>query len=269
MSQIGWAGPVSIAQVGATSLPGDHVGVIQCKGDGSPSCGQMADSWPQASKVASFLSAAKLDPSDPDGVILRAFSAGGSMFKRVLLGDDAGRVRVVALSDATYTDWASPGNPTPPEGFVRFGLEALKGDRMLVATASSAPNGKMPNGSQTLEALKNEIERRSGVSFREGGNIPGMPTQPMRLWTHGSVILADYGNLTTHTQHATKLAAPLWENVIVPWLGGSAPVKPGPQVPPGPMIADELAPWVLALIGSGCAVAGFYIANNIRNRIST
>ncbi len=261
MSQIVWLGPVAKSQVGVTSRDGDRVGFIQCKGDGSPSCGQIADSWPQATKIASLLAAAKLDPADPDDVILRAFSAGGSAIKRALLGEDAQRVRAVILSDATYSDWGSPGQPTPPEGFVRFGLEALKGDRMLVATASSAPNGKMPNGSQTLEALKNELERRSGVVLVEGGSIPGVSTQPVRMWSSGSVLLADYGNLTTHTQHATVLAPLIWSNVVVPWLDSGSPAQPGPPVPPGPSLPSQLGEcmpaWAIALIALSAIGAGF------------
>ncbi len=273
MTQIVWIGPVSIAQVGDTSLPGAKTGFIQCKGDGTPTCGQIADAWP-STKVASMLGAAQLEPSDSGDVVMRAFSAGGSTAKRVCLGSDWQRLTAVVLSDATYTSWASPGVPLAPEGFVKFALSALDGNKAFIATASSTPNNNLPNGSLTLFAIKDEIEKRSGIKFNELTSIDGMPVQPVKAWSYGSVLLADYGILVTHSQHATLLAQPIWQNVVRPWLLGPpkvGPIEPSPSKTPihvpvaqtGDIGAVPLYYWAMA--GAG-AFAGAMAVKMISGR---
>jgi hypothetical protein len=111
-------------------------------------------------------------------------------------------------------------------GFVAFGLEAIAGRKLLVATASIAPNtfggGNKPNGAQVLDALRAELERQSGQSFQTLASLPGVDEAPERAWTLGGVYLADFGSTFTHAQHATSVAPRVWDALVRPWLEGTS-----------------------------------------------
>lgn len=248
MTAVAWLGPVSPAlQVPDATLPGIAARAVTCKGDGSPSCAQIAESWTDGSgrKLPNALRQLGLTEADLP-LYLGAFSAGGSAVKRLLLDSrDRAPVSAVHLADATYTDWAKPGQPLPPEGFVRFALDALAGNKLFVATASSSPNGSLPSGSQTLASMKAEIELRSGAPLVEGGTLPGLPVQPERLWRSpgGTVILADYAGRISHGDHANKLAGPVWVHLVQPFAaGGVLPPSPNgggaPPAPPPPVVGS-------------------------------
>lgn len=219
-----WTGPVNLAQAGAgATVPGASRLNIPCTGDGSdggPTCGTRADSW------------GTLPGTQPgDELFLGAFSAGGSGLKRFLLHPEArAQTRALMLADATYTDWASPGKPLAPEGFVLFGLDALAGDKMFVATCSASPNKNMPNGSQTLESIRLEIERRSGRTFTEvDPSSLGVSPPPVRAWRLGNNILfADYQMTVPHGGQV-GIASQYWQNVLTPWLDGVRPGAPAPE----------------------------------------
>ena len=266
MTSVLWSGPFAPFQAPGATIPGAALASLPCKGDGSPSCGQIANAMVDAEgrRLPNLLRSGliipepgpPIDSEDPD-LCLGAFSAGGSLVKRVCLSAaDRAAIRVVALADATYAGWLPNGQPEAPEGFVLYALDALTGPHLVVATASSSPNGQHPNGSQVLEAIKNEVERRSGLAFEEGGELVGVDPQPARVWHLGGVVLADYQGLVTHGQHATVLAPQIWQNVIAPWLAGET--RPGPrETAPAPPPEDPWWPNALALlVAAGAGYAG-------------
>lgn len=215
-----WLGPVNLQQVSGVAAPNTQSINITCTGDGSPSCAEIAEGFTDASgrKLPSLL--VSKGQSSSSVATIGAFSAGGSIAKRLALHpSDRGQIQAMLLSDATYTDWKAPGQPNPPEGFVLYGLSSIMDPHLFVATASSSPNKNLPNGSQTLESIKNEIERRSGLQFAESdpNTFPTDP-KPERVWKLGAVIFADYGSRASHGEHATKLAPQVWKNVLEPWL---------------------------------------------------
>ncbi len=216
-----WTGPVNLMQVPGATVPGAVILNVQCTGDGTPNCAQMVDVNASGRSLWSVVKDLKPD----DEVFIGAFSAGGSVAKRVVLSpEDIAQTRAVMLADATYTSWASSGVPLPPEGFVLFGLAAITGPHFFVATSSSFPNKDLPSGSQTLDAIRKEIERRSGQTF-EPITVPGISPQPVSAWKLGNNVFLDYQTTIPHADHA-KMAPQLWQSVLQPWLLRGDPAPP-------------------------------------------
>ena len=260
MNVVAWLGPAAPFQApGWTPPDGAKVLNLQCKGDGSPPCSTIAELWTDEAgrKIPNMLRAGGVSPETVGEVMLNAFSAGGSSTKRLLLSaEDRAQVPVVVLCDGTYTSWRKKGEPDPPEGFVRYGLDAITGPRLFVAMSTSVPNKDQPNGSQTLEATKNEIEKRSGQKFEEGGTLPGVPIQPERLWRLGNIVFADYGKRVGHGDTVSKLATPVWETIVKPWLVTRAPAPPVPGPLPGP-VPEEPSQWPFYVAMAVGALAGY------------
>jgi hypothetical protein len=201
-----WFGPVASAQV--HGAPADVF--IQCVGAaGAPICEDMAKSTSLATLLAS--------KGIPEGqrVILRGFSAGGDAIKS-FLHDRAARDRsaAVVLSDATYQKHGDD------EGYIAYGTEAAQGlpGRIFVATASAGGSSRGISDSESMDALRQAIEARTGMSFR-AIEAPWAPKPPLKAWQLGNTVLLDFGAAFTHGEHATVLAVPLFSNVVKPMLG--------------------------------------------------
>lgn len=238
-----WAGPVADFQVPGATVPGATKHFFSCVGDvqpGKANCPALADGWLDGSgrRLPKLLASIGLSESDVGRIFLGAFSAGGSAWKRLLENDaDRARITAVMLSDAMYT---AP-TPAPIEGFVRFGLDALRDpDKLLMATVSSSPNKTYGSGSDVMRATLAEIEKRGGVKFREGGVLP-LSTQPNAIYTaaSGNVIFADYGMTGGGHGFHPQIAPDLWQRLLVPWLGLRA-IVPGSG---GGGIQPQPSPW--------------------------
>ncbi|WP_437638365.1 hypothetical protein [Sorangium sp. So ce854] len=214
-----WLGPVSAAQVAGAELAGVPVVHRTCTGDGSPSCGQIADGWldGEGRRLPGCRRALRL-PAGP--LVLAGFSAGGHIVKRLLADPrDRAEVAAVVLADATYTtEWADRAHAlaAPIGSLVDYAAEAAGGARLFVATASSAPNKQHPTGTQTLAAVARELGSRVRV---EEDALAGLPA-PERRWEGGGVHLLDYGARYTHAAHATELAPKVWAALVRPWFEG-------------------------------------------------
>jgi hypothetical protein len=263
-----WLGPVNLAQVGASVIPGAPATAVTCTGDGNPSCSAIAESWTGAGgrKLPSLLAQKGLPP---DSVIAAAaFSAGGSILKRLCLAAaDRAQLAVVHSADADYeSSRGADGQPIPTEGYVLYALDALTDpDKLFVATASSNPNKTYGSGIDVLASTRREVERRSGRRFQLGGVLPGVTPQPAKLWRLGNVWMAEYPTIP-HGQHATLLAPQVWQGVILPWLSGGGPgPDPGgggggptePEPPPPPMAAKGGLGWQHALAALAGALLGY------------
>jgi len=229
-----WWGPVNGQQVPLATAGGDRT-FMTCTGDGNPTCGQQADALVDADgrHLPNLLARLGLPPDDE--VAAACFSAGGS--------------------------------GAPPEGFVLYGLDCLAGDRLFVATASGAPNKQYPSGIQTLRAIEDEIAARSGVSFEEGGELPGLPP-PERLARAGGIIFCYYPQFG-HGEQATKLGGPVWQNVIEPWLAGDRSAVPGviDQGSEGdPSGADALVLLAASVAGAAAGYAAVRLWRGTRSR---
>lgn len=136
-----WAGPVSMAVAKRAAV--GEITLVQCTGDGAPTC---------AERAASF--------SGGPFEALCAFSAGGSFLKR--RADLLAHARVLYLADATYTTT----NGVQEAPFAEYARRAADGECLFVATASAFANKQHPTGEQTLRM----IQERAGLDSDHAGH---------------------------------------------------------------------------------------------------
>lgn len=226
MDLVVWSGPVNKAQVPGATIEGAREHFFGCLGNvtNQPHCPTLANSWLDADgrRLPGMLRTIGLNEADVDNIYYGAYSAGGSLVKRLLMHPkDRAKVRGVMLADATYSSGGTSPNPTPIEGFTRYALDAMRGGKMLVATVSNSPNMRYGSGSEVLAATRKEIERRSGRKFSAGGEL-AVSDQPNTLHTLGpSVIFADYGSKGGGHGYHPRIAPEFWQNVLQPWAGGA------------------------------------------------
>lgn len=261
---VAWFGPVYAGQVPEATVPGWDRVFFPCTGDGKPPCGAYAESWTDATgqRVPRALQAMKRPGAKE--LALGAFSAGGQIVKRLLMHPtDRAAVRVAALADALYvTDRDASGRPVPPEGFVLYGREAaVDPSKLLLLTVSSSPNKNYPSGSETLVPLVQAVASGSGQEAVELS--PGDPAYAalrahVPPWVKGyrvgqGAFFFDYGSTVKHGEHATKLASPFWQHLVVPYLAAGAAVpttQPSTQVPPQDATTSAVGHFVAVSAGA-------------------
>lgn len=218
---VAWLGPVGASQVAGASVPGAPVTYVSCTGDGSPDCAQIGASI-GATAGGSIVGGLLRRAGVPNGeLVIGSFSAGHEITKPALMAEaDRARVRAVLLADSTYSSWADQAHTraNAPEGYVRYALDAVRGNRMFVATASHSAAGAFPAGYAVLKAVLAEVEARSGRSFQREPVLPGVTVPAEEVWRLGNVWLASFGPSISHAEHATKLAPMVWRGVLLPWL---------------------------------------------------
>lgn len=222
MDLVLWSGPVSPFDVKGATVPGAKEKFFGCRGDVTvehPHCPTLAGSWLDAEgrRLPKLLKSIGLSEDQVDNIYIGAFSAGGSAWRRLLMHPkDRSAITAVMLSDATYS---SP-QPVPLEGFVLYALDAMSDpSKLFVATASASPNKNFGSGEQVLAATRKEIEKRSGKTFKEGGDFP---EQPESVFTapSGNVIFANYGMKGGGHGFHPKIAPAIWQGVLQPWSEG-------------------------------------------------
>lgn len=284
MTLVVWTGPVAKAQVPGATVAGAAELFINCCGDLTPPC-----TPPTCPEIGDALMGSpdallsRAGVSAPGDVLLAAFSAGGSILKRVLENPDyRSMATAVHLADAMWTaSWKDQALRLPPsiEGFVRYAADVANGpgDKLFVATSSPNVNGSWAAGIENLMATASAIEERTGRSFTLRPDFFGIDPAPVEVRQLGNVIFASYPAEPLGHEH-TKIAGQVWQNIIVPWLAkGKGPVDepgplpfPGPEPPsPGPLPPLPGAPAPLGalrsvvLFGLG-AVGGYFIARALR-----
>lgn len=232
MKVVLWFGPVATSHVAKARIPdADKFIVIGggCPpGGGDPSCqgssyfATLADSWFDGKQYLPKLLRSKgIDPTGTDlEVYIGSFSAGHGAVKKLCMSpDDRKLIQGIALADSTYCAWPNKV-PAFSEGYVRYCVDAVLRPRLFVATASGSedPAGNTPPGNKCMLAIRDEVEKRTGAMFSPTTFWPpGIDPQPVAAWQLGNCILADYGTRLTHPQHATRLAAQVWSQLVTPW----------------------------------------------------
>jgi len=255
-----WSGPINASQAKGATLPGATRHFFTCTGDGSipPRCTDYATF--QGNRILpALLSRIGMREDSVGDIYLGAFSAGGQLWKRVLdIPEDRARIRGVMLHDAAY-EIGTQKNPNFVEGFVKFGLDALKDpSKFMLMTASITPNTPRPgeayqSGADTLRATIAEIERRSGRTLSDGGSMPTGAPQASRFWGNGRNIFLGQYDEAGHMGLAAN--APLfWQQVLQPWVEGGS--KTGPS-------SSDLFPSLL-IVGVGLATG--YVAASVWER---
>lgn len=267
-----WSGPVADFQVPNAELRGVARKHIACCGDLTPPC--TPPTCPDIG-VAVMGSPSALTSrvgfTEPlRDLYLAGFSAGGSIMKRVLT-NPAYRDKVAAVygADATYTAQWLPGHKPPAiEGYVAYAVDVAKGrgEKLLVLSASPSPNKSWATGVQNLQAIREEVEKRTGMKFRLREDFFDIEPEPNAVWQLGNVILAEYPMEPLGHGHTT-LAGPVFENIIQPWIDkgkghidSPEGLPPDVDLPPLPVLDEGQGEMLKkALAFSGAALGAFLI----------
>lgn len=274
-----WSGPVADFQVPEAELRGVPRKHIACCGDLTPPCTPPTcpDIGVAVMSGDPAMLASRVGFREPiRDLYLAGFSAGGSIMKRVLT-NPAYRAKVAAVygADATYTaQWLSGNKPPPIEGYVAYGVDVVegRGDKLLVLSASPSPNKTWATGVQNLQAIREEIEKRTGRSFQRRADFFGIEPSPDAVWQLGNVILAEYPMEPLGHGH-TAIAGQVFRKVIQPWVdkgkgdvdspdGISDDHLPPVDLPPV-LTGDSSSMWVKALAFSGAAAGAFLVMRRI------
>jgi hypothetical protein len=273
---VAWTGPVAQFQVPGATVPGAKELFITCEGMRGPNpyCPDIGE----ALRSSPTALAARAGVAELDELYLGAFSAGGSILKR-LLATQAYRdaTTAVMLSDATYTTgWVgdpADRNPPPIDGYVQYAVDVASGpgDKLFVATASPMPNKNWSTGVETLAAIRREVEARTGRTFDLLDDFFGIEPQPERAYKLGNVIFAEYPAEPLGHGH-TKIAPQVWQQILQPWLAkgkgaieaSGGLIDPTPQ--PTPTNGDDgvnIGAVLLGLLGVG---AGYLAISKLMRR---
>lgn len=238
-----WLGPVLQAQaekcVGYDSTLVEPYLCYAPRQTGKAYCPDLAHGYVDANgRVLPMLLADHgVNVADVQNVYIGSFSAGFSIARQILMSDqDRALVRVVALADSSYSSGTNT-NPDPTEGYVRYGLDCLKGDKLFIATASTNASGTNPSCADVLWAVANEIGRRSGQApVVDASPLQSLDPPPVTTISCGpTVLFGNWGGQTrlAHNDHRDKLAPIVWSTLVNPWAESILKPPPGP---PGPFV---------------------------------
>lgn len=227
----------------------------------------------------SLLSRAKVRFEDLGDLFFGAFSAGGSIVKRLMSNKEYRDITTaVMLSDATYVgrQWVDKKNEVSASipGFVTYGAEVANGpgDQLFVATASPILNYEGPSGVHVLRAIRRDIEKATGRKFTKLDHFFGIDPAPDAAYQLGNVILAEYPLKPLGHGHFS-VAPQTWGKILQPWLdkgkgplaspGGLEPPVP-PPVPPtdSPPVNPGYDGWKW-LIAAAAAAGGYLVARKV------
>lgn len=260
-----WAGPIVKYQAPDAAIVGAKELWLGCRGDVTvkyPHCPKIGEALMGSPSL--LLAKAGIPSSKLRDLYLSAFSAGGSVQKRLLQNSDYRKIITsVTLFDASYTaQWRNKAQRIPPPitGYVDYAVDVIEGpgDKLFVATASPSPNGQWATGVENLQAVRREVESRTGLKFQEI-DFFGVEPGPEHAYRLGNVIFAEYPMKPLGHNHP-KISGQVYAKIVQPWLdkgkgpidkpGGISPVPvPVPTIPsPEPTVAD----WMI--VGAAAAL---------------
>ncbi len=225
-----WFGPVSYAMVKRATLVDADVFVLigsGCPaGEGAPACqgssyfSNLIEKYNDGHRYLPKLLRSKgVNPDDAE-VYIGSFSAGhGAVKKLCMSADDRALIQVVSLADSTYCSWPNK-IPQASEGYARMAVDAVTHPKLFVASASAWADaaGNTPPGNACMLAIKDEVEKRVGMLFKEGGYWPLTDPTPAKVYQLGNCILADFGSRLSHPAHASLMAPQVWPSLVAMWL---------------------------------------------------
>jgi hypothetical protein len=230
-----WAGPVMLLPAHrAINWQGRDVRIVLVQGEGSSNMAALGSSLRDASgRILPNLLAKYAPGIKPEKIALCAFSAGHGLLNQILSNDaDRAAVSAVVLSDADF----NTGNPAAPscssvhEGYVKFGIEAAKGAKLLVATTSNSTDGTYLSGRQSFDCELRQMESATGHSRSSESPAQGVKSASGGWWRLGNAHWGDYtqpgspvnaGNDITHGDHANVLSPQVWQAYLAPHLASS------------------------------------------------
>jgi hypothetical protein len=271
-----WAGPVDLQQAAGATVPGSKNYNWGCKGDGHPPCHEMALGLADADgrKLPNLLAHFGETLDSSKRVFLGAFSAGGTFIREMAKHPaDRASIRAMHFADATYSgSYGADGKAIPNADMLDLVCATVDDPgRLIVATTSTSPNGLRPNGTQVLQATREQAEKRLGrKSDVLTDGLYGVTPAPVAAYRLGNVIFGEYElSPLYHGGHINDIGRQVWEKIIVPWDRGELGTTSG--VGPGSEAENEgrsLVVPALAFVGAFAvsAAASYLAARRFRRR---
>jgi hypothetical protein len=228
---------------------------VSCTGG---SCGDIAESYRGSDgRILENLLAQKGygRASDWNQIALAGYSAGHNFMNRVLQSDGdliAAMVSIDACYSATDPPWTK-------QGYVDFGTEAAKGNKLMVLMATGASHGGQgypsSSGSECAGANFDAAAAAAGVSPQV--LLPGLKIPPTYAERAGELVLLDYGTQTfsnqlPHFDAINLLSEDVLQTFLAPYLGGARS---------GRLLGLPWWCWALGIAGAlGAGAAGVAVA---------
>jgi hypothetical protein len=187
----------------------------------------------------------------PDSVTLASYSAGWGLWNQVT-DNDADRADVSALllndSDFLSGDPKTGACQGTHAGFVKFGKDAVAGNKLMVMTSAHTTPGSHLTGRQSVLCDLAAVEAATGAKLVRTPE-PSAALKASGGWNRmgSSLYWGDFtapgsapnqGNDYSHeAQH--DLSIPVWRDMLVPWLAGDR--------------GQAMPWWVLPAAGLGAA----------------
>jgi hypothetical protein len=161
-----------------------------------------------------------------DHVALAAYSAGHGLLNKITdVEADRKAVSAVLLHDATFSGAGDP----PKRGYVKFGVDAARGSKLMVSTTTHITPGGYLSGRDSWVPIWNAVQQETGRAAKLVSPEPPTPPASGGWWSIGARLYwGDYvqpgsavntGNDLTHVQHH-DLAPAIWQAYLAPWFRG-------------------------------------------------
>lgn len=218
---------------------GLDVKVVPIQVSGSSNASAMAEQFRDSSgRILPRLLAKYAPGLKPESITLASYSAGWGLWNKVVDNDeDREQVSALLLNDSVFLagDPKTGACQGTHSGFVKFGVDAANGWKLMVMTSAHTTSGSHLTGRQSVICDLNAITSESGFDLKD---IPE-PSRALRAsggWHKtGGLYWGDFtkpgaavgsGNDFSHEAHH-DLSAPVWETLLVPWLKtGNRPQLP-------------------------------------------
>jgi hypothetical protein len=247
MDLVLFAGPVILRpEFSAINWLGRSVKIVAVEGAGSTYFSQLAEELRDSSgRILPNLIRRYAGSGTFDQVALCAYSAGHGLLNKVGgVAADRARLSAMVLDDACFSGYGDP----PKAGYVAFGLDAARGDKLMVVTASNSSGTGYQTGRASWLSAWRAVEQQSGLSPVGVTAKAPAPAASGGWWRlGGGLYWGDYvvpgaadntGNDFSHADHH-NIAPRIWQAYLAPYLAR-------PQWL-GPLIAGSAAAAVAAL----------------------
>jgi hypothetical protein len=229
-----FAGPVIVTEAHKRiDWRGRDVKIIPIVGEGSSNFEALAESLrDKQGRILPNLLKKYAPGIQPAQIALCAYSAGWGLLNKIAeVDEDRKQVTAMILSDACFSagNMATGQGGTAKAGYVKFGIDAMNGSRLFVATTANTSPGSYLTGRQSFELVWNAVRKtcfceprvvKQSISpapsggWHELGNAFywGDYTKPGSAPGQGS----DIG----HADH-NAMSAAVWQEFLSPWLAGA------------------------------------------------
>lgn len=196
---------------------GRQVAIVPIAGAGSSHFSALAEELRAADgRILPNLIARYAKGLSVDKLALAAYSAGHGLLNKIADNDrDRQDVDAMVLSDATFNAF----NTGAKRGYVKFGIDAAKGRRLMVSTTANTTDGTHMTGRDSFRLVWDAVMQNTGK--RDKVVDPRAPAPLANGGWHkiGSLLYwGDYYSSTHGEQH--DLGAAIWQAYLAPYFAG-------------------------------------------------